>query len=144
MEFMFYYWRNDYRCYFYIFLSNNIKGFNMSEFDIPKFYAAIPEKLVHAQNMLEKAIEAYGLASDEEATTLMEYRKVKGETILELSRTKTPATYILEVAQGKTAELKYKAMVATGKRTKVAKLVDAYRERIYTLRHMNKSIEGMK
>jgi len=112
-------------------------------FDIAALYANIPEKLIDCQVLLEKTIKAYGDAADQEAVTTLLYRKKKGEVIEELIRSKMPVTVVLEIARGKCAEEKQALMLATSAKNRLQKLIDGYRERLFTLRHLGRGIEPM-
>lgn len=115
----------------------------MAEFDLAAFYTEIPQRLVDSQRLLERTITAYGEAADEEAMATLNYRKKKGEIIDGLLGAKMPATVILEVARGRCAEEKRDLLLATSKKNKLHKLIEGYRERIFTLRHMGRGTEAM-
>ena len=111
--------------------------------ELTNFYAKIPEKLVEAQGKLEESIKSFGTASELYTETFIEYRKLKGEVVKRLKGEGVQVSIIAEIAQGETAEAKGKMLNAEAQKKKTIMLYDAYRERLFTLRSMNRSTEAL-
>ena len=112
-------------------------------FNLGEFYAKIPEKLVEAQGKLESAIESFGEASEANTAATIEYRKAKASAIKRMKEEGMSVTLIGDIVQGETADLKSVMLRAENSKRKCLMLYEAFRERLFTLRAMNRGTESI-
>lgn len=111
-------------------------------FDNGTFFANAPENLLKAQKLLEANIKAFARMCDIEAEYTRKYRE-KRSLLLKTAREASIQVSILsEYVKGDCAEEKEKCMKAFARKKKFQYMIEALKERIYSIRHLSRSIEG--
>ena len=109
-----------------------------STIDLVKVYANIDQSLVNACACLEKAIQAYGVASDTYADAVVIYRKEKACKFKKLKDDKVPATLIKEMVAGETADLKGEVLTCEAQKKQCQMYISLFEHRINTLKFIGK------
>ena len=111
-------------------------------FDKAEFYTNSPDYLIKAQKLLDSYIEDFGVKSDHEAEMLKVYREKRAEVVRASREMSIQITLITDIAKGESALEKANYMKAVSERKKVQYKIESIKERIYTIRHLNRGIEG--
>lgn len=114
-----------------------------SRFDPARFYASLPEKLREAQTRLEASVEAFGEASDAEVENLKKYREKRSTWLLRGKSEGIPATILENYVSGvsEVAEAEQNYLKAKAQKDKCKFYIEAYKERIYNIRHLGKDMD---
>ena len=113
----------------------------MKKYDLGVINSEIEQMILRAQEELEKAIVAYGIAVDAYADAEMEYKKAKASFIIKLKNGKESVTLIPHLAEGESAELKKECISAEGNVKRLKMLVDAITERINGIKFIGRRVE---
>jgi len=97
----------------------------MEKYNLPNIQANIEQMLLRACEDHEKAIIAYGQASDIYADDFMAYRKAKAEVVKRLKAEGEKVTIISDIANGETAQLKGEMLKSEGQKKKCSMMVSA-------------------
>ena len=111
-------------------------------FDNGIFLANAPENLVKAQKLLEGYIKAFAKMSDIEAEYQRKYREKRSMLLKTAREASIQVSILSEYVKGDCAEEKEKCMKAFARKKKYQYMIDAMKERIFSIRHLSRSIEG--
>ena len=111
-------------------------------FDTSMFLANSPEKLLKAHTLLEAYIKDFAEKADTEAEMLVKYRQKVSSGLKTAREASIPVTIMVDQVKGDCAREKADYMKATAEKKKAQYNIESMKERIYSIRHLNKSIEG--
>ena len=111
-------------------------------FDSVDFYSKSPQMLINAHKLLEKYIEEYAAMADIEAEMMKAYRVKRADLLRKSREMSIPVSIASEIAKGECAKEKAEYLKATANKKAVQYKISAIQDKIYSIRSMNKSIEG--
>jgi len=112
-------------------------------FDSATFHSISPQLLLDTHDKQERYIEEYAISGATEALKKKEYREKKSALIKEARKNGEPVSISVDIARGDSADARYEYDLATINKNKTKMLVEACREKLFTIRHLNNSIEGV-
>jgi hypothetical protein len=115
----------------------------MKQYNLQNIYANIDNMLFEAQETLEKAIEAYGIANDDYGNKFTEYRKERAVIVRRLKSEGKQVGVIKDMTDGETANLKGELLKAEGRMKKCKMYVDAYTERVQAIKFVGRKTDTL-
>ena len=112
------------------------------KFDSSTFYANSPDMLIKAHKLLEAYIEDFAVKADMEAELLRKYREKRSECVKTARGASIPVSIMGDSIRGECAKEKEEYMKATSRKKEVLMNINATQEKIYTIRHLNRGVEG--
>jgi hypothetical protein len=91
---------------------------------------------------MEKSIKAFAEAAEQEAEALFIYRKKRGELLRQYLKDGIPVTTAGDIARGESATEKQAHVAASNRKREAMYWIEAYKERIFTIRHLCRGVEA--